>query len=136
MKRTYWSLYYLIGYLIPSGLALIAAPQLALEMLMSNGDYGDVLPRLLGVLLLALGIFVLQIVRLQVTVLYTTTLIVRSAILVCLAGLYFHAGDPLFLVLLGVVGMGFMLTGASYLLDRHSGSAANATGSGNGGKAD
>ena len=118
MKKTHLSLYYLIGYLIPAGLALITAPQPALKLLLSNGNYGEVLPRLLGVVLLALGIIVLQIVRLHAEVLYSTTLIARSVILVCLFGLYLYARDPLFLTLLGIVGFGFVLTGISYWLDR------------------
>ena len=118
MKRTHLSLYYLITYLVLAGLALIAAPQFALKLLLSNGSNGDVMPRLLGVVLLALGIIVLQIVRLKAEALYSTTLIVRSIILVCLLGLYFYARDPFFLVLVGVVGLGVALTGTSYLLDR------------------
>lgn len=120
MKRTHLSLYYLITYLIFAGVALIAAPQFALKLLLSNGNYGDVLPRLLGVVLLALGIVVLQIVRLTVEALYSTTLIVRGIILVCLISLYFYSRDPFFLVLVGVVGLGVMLTGTGYWLDRRA----------------
>ena len=120
MKKTRLSLYYLVGYLIPGGVALIIAPQWALNLLLSNGNYGDVLPRLLGVLLLALGIVILQIVRLHVDALYSTTLVVRSVILVCLLGLYLYSRDPLFLTLLGIVGFGFVLTGISYWLDRRA----------------
>ena len=120
MKKTHLSLYYLIGYLIPGGVALITAPQWTLKLLLSNGNYGDVLPRLLGVLLLALGIVILQIVRLHVDALYNTTLIVRGVILVCLFDLYLYSLDPLFLTLLGIVGFGFVLTGISYWLDRRA----------------
>ena len=81
MQRTHLSLYYLVGYLVPAGIALIAAPQFALKLLLSNGSYGDVMPRLLGVVLLALGIIVLQILRLHAEALYSTTLIARSVIL-------------------------------------------------------
>ena len=70
MKKTHLSLYYLVGYLIPGGVALIIAPQWALKLLFSTGNYGDVLPRLVGVILLALGMVILQIVRLHVDVLY------------------------------------------------------------------
>ena len=118
MKKTHLSLYYLVGYLIPAGVALIIAPQWALTLLLSTGNYGDVLPRLLGVILLALGIVVLQIVRLHVDVLYSSTLMVRGVILVCLFGLYLYSLDPLFLTLLGIVGFGFVLTSISYWLDR------------------
>ncbi len=118
MRRTHLSLYYLVGYLIPAGGALIAAPQFALQLLLSNGNYGDVMPRLLGVVLLALGLVIFRIIRLHVDALYSTTLVVRGVILVCLLGLYLYARDPLFLTLLGIVGFGFVLTGVSYLLDR------------------
>ena len=120
MKRTHLSLYYLIGYLIPAGLALLIAPEFALKLLFSNGDYGDVLPRLLGTVLLALGIVIFQIVRLKIDVLYTTTLVVRGVILACLLGLYLYARDPFFLVLMAIVGFGVLLTGVSYTLDRRS----------------
>ena len=118
MKRTHLSLYYLVGYLIPAGVALIIAPEWALKLLLSTGNYGDVLPRLVGVILLALGMVILQIVRLHVDVLYSATLMVRSVILVCLFALYFYSRDPLFLTLLGIVGFGFVLTSISYWLDR------------------
>ena len=120
MKRTHLSLYYLVGYLIPAGIALIAAPQFVLRLLLSNGNYGDVMPRLVGIVLLALGIIVLQILRLRAVALYSTTLIARSVILVCLVGMYIYARDPLFISLLVIVGLGFVLTGASYLMDRRS----------------
>ncbi|MEX2030528.1 MAG: hypothetical protein WD906_06120 [Anaerolineales bacterium] len=118
MRRTYLSLYYLIGYLVPAGLALFVAPTFTLKLLLSNGLYGEVMPRLLGLVLLALGIVVVQIVRLQVERLYSATLIARSVILAGLLIIYPSSGDPLFLSLLLIVGLGFVLTGASYLLDR------------------
>ena len=118
MKRTHLSLYYLAGYLLFAGVALTLVPQLALQLLLSNGTYGDTLPRLLGVVLFALGVFVLQAIRFGLTQLYTTTLAVRIPILVVLAWLYVTSSDPLFLVLLAIVGLGFVLTGTSYLLDR------------------
>lgn len=120
MKRTHISLYYLVGYLIPAGIGLIAAPEFVLRLLLSNREYGDVMPRLVGFVLLALGIIVLQILRLHAEVLYPTTLIARSVILICLVGLYVYAEDPLFISLLVIVGLGFVLTGASYLMDRRT----------------
>ena len=121
MKKTHLSLYYLFSYLILAGVALIAAPQFAMKLLLSNGDYGDVLPRLLGVVLLALGIVIFQIVRFKVEALYSTTLIVRAIILAVLLGLYLYAHDPFFLVLVGIVGLGVVLTGISYWQDRQGG---------------
>ncbi|MEO5952953.1 MAG: hypothetical protein ABIQ44_10865, partial [Chloroflexia bacterium] len=73
MNKTHLSLYYLIGYLIPSGLALLV-PQFAFKLLFSNGNYGDVIPRLAGLLLLALSDLVFQIIRFKLEMLYTTLL--------------------------------------------------------------
>jgi uncharacterized protein YjeT (DUF2065 family) len=120
MKRTHYSLFYLIGYLIPGGIALLTFPQLTLKLFFSNTDYGDVLPRFVGMLMLALGIIVLQATRYRLEVLYTTALVVRSGMLPIMLGLYLYSGDPLFITLSVVVGIGVVLTGVSYWLDRRS----------------
>ena len=118
MTRTRFSLYYLAGYLVAAGVALIATGQFAMRLLLSNGEYGEALPRLLGVVLLALGILIAQIIRYRLEMLYPTTLVVRGLILAVLAGVYASSRDPFFLVLIGVVGLGVVLTGASYLSER------------------
>ncbi len=48
MNRTGLSLYYLCGYLPIGGLVLLFFPKQGLSLLLSDGDYGDVFPRLLG----------------------------------------------------------------------------------------
>jgi uncharacterized protein YjeT (DUF2065 family) len=118
MKRTRLSLYYLAAYLLGAGVALIFAPSLALTLLFANGHYGDVMPRLLGVVLLALGIVIVQIIRHSLEVLYPTTLIVRTFIMAVLVGLLIYSHDPLFISLMVVVGFGMILTGTSFVLDR------------------
>ncbi len=120
MRRTRLSLYYLAAYLLGAGIALILAPSLALKLLFASGQYGDVLPRLLGVVLLSLGIVIVQIIRHQLEVLYSTTLIVRTLIVAVLVGLFIYSHDPLFISLVVVVGLGMVLTGSSFLLDRRS----------------
>ncbi len=118
MKRTRISLFYLIGYLIPGGFGLLVAPRPALKLLLSNGEYGAVMPRFAGMLMLALGVFVVQAVRHRLEVLYPTALIVRSAMLPILYSFYILSGDPLFLTLLAIVGTGVLFTGVCYALDR------------------
>lgn len=121
------SLYYLAAYLLAAGIALIFAPSFALALLLAGGHYGDVMPRLLGVVLLALGIVIVQIIRNQLEVLYTTTLIVRTLIVAVLAGLLIYSRDPLFISLILVVGLGMVLTGAGYVRDRRSAATAGKT---------
>jgi uncharacterized protein YjeT (DUF2065 family) len=118
MRRTRLSFFYLAAYLLGAGVALVFAPSLALKLLFSNGSYGEVMPRLVGVILLALGLIVVQIIRHRVEALYLTALGVRVVIIVGLVALFIYSKDPLFISLTIVVGIGMILTGTTYLLDR------------------
>ena len=118
MRRTRLSLFYLGTYLPIAGLALLFVPDFATKLLLSNRTYDEVFVRLAGAVLLALGILVIQIIRYRVEVLYSTTLAVRLGLLVVLLWLYALSSDPFFLVLFVVVGVGVVLTGTSYYLDR------------------
>ena len=118
MNRTRLSLYYLAGYLTFAGLALLLVPSFALKLLLSNGDYGETFPRLAGMLLIGLAILVTQIIRHRIEVLYPTTLVVRLFFLVVFAYLFLSSSDPFFLVVFGIVLLGVVLTGYSYLTER------------------
>jgi len=118
MNRTRLSLFYLAGYLILGGLAMSFDPKLAMQLLFAEGDYGDVFPRLVGLLLLALGILVAWIIATRAERMYPGTLVARIVILTGLAGLYFLSLDPFFVSLFVVVLIGFLLTFSCYLADR------------------
>jgi len=118
MKKTRFSLFYLAGYLIPAGLLLLIAPTFSTRLLLSNGNYGDVFPRLAGMLLIGIGVLVVQMIRLHLDMLYTTTLAIRQFFCVCFIVSYLISQDPFFLVLLVIVAFGLVLTGSSYLMDR------------------
>jgi hypothetical protein len=118
MNRTRLSLYYLASYLTVAGLALLLVPTFALNLLLSNGAYGEVFPRLAGMLLLGLAILIVQIIRHRIEVLYPTTLIVRLFFLVVLASLFGISGDPFFLVVFAIVVIGVIFTGYAYLSER------------------
>jgi len=111
------SLFYVIGYLVPGGLGLLVAPQMALKLLFSNGNYGDVMPRMVGMLMVALGVILVQVVRHRQEVLYPTALVIRSGMLPILLSFYILSYDPLFVALLVIVGIGVFFTGVSYWLD-------------------
>jgi uncharacterized protein YjeT (DUF2065 family) len=111
------SLFYVIGYLIPGGLGLLIAPQMALKLLLSNGNYGNVMPRMVGMLMVALGVILLQIVRFRFEALYSTALVIRSGMLPILYSFYILSRDPLFLALMTIVGIGVVFTGVSYWQD-------------------
>src|SRR5262249_24025635 len=96
----------------------IATGQFAMRLLLSNGEYGEALPRLLGVVLLALGILIVQIIRHRLEVLYPTTIAVRVLIVLVLISLFASTRDPFFLVLVGIVGLGLVMIGTSYVIER------------------
>jgi uncharacterized protein YjeT (DUF2065 family) len=112
------SLFYLAGYLILGGLAMGVDPKLAMQLLFAEGDYGDVFPRLVGLLLLALGILVVWIIAVRAERMYPGTLVARIVILTGLAGLYFLSLDPFFVSLFVIVLIGFLLTFSCYMMDR------------------
>jgi hypothetical protein len=118
MNRTRLSLHYLYSYLTVIGLALLCFPKESLRLLLSNGDYGNIMPRFAG-MLMGLGMNVLGIVLSRAEVLYSRTLFVRAFFLVCIITLYAMSHDPFFLVLLAVVGFGFIWTGFSYLSEKN-----------------
>jgi uncharacterized protein YjeT (DUF2065 family) len=118
MNRTRLSLYYLAGYLFPTGLALLFAPQAFLKMLFSNQQYSDAFPQFAGVLLIGLGIVVLTVIRYGSPIFYRMTLILRLVLWAGIFGIWLRSQDPFFLVVLGVLGFGIVLTGSFYLADR------------------
>jgi len=126
MRRTRLSLFYLAGYVLPSGVLLLVAPTFVSGLLLSNQAYDEPAMRLAGLVLIALGVFVVQLIRLHVEVMYTTTLIVRSILSLGLLWLAVSTGNPFFAVVLAVVLFGVALTGLSYLLDRRDAQLAPA----------
>ena len=127
MRRTHLSLYYLAGYILPSGLLLLIAPAFATKLLLSNHTYDEAPLRLAGLVLIALGLLIVQIIRHRVEALYTTTLVVRSVLSLGLLWLLVSTGDPFFGVVLVVVLIGIALTGTSYLVDRREAASRAAT---------
>jgi hypothetical protein len=118
MNRTRLSLYYLCSYLLIGGVVLLFFPKEGLRLLLSKGDYGDVFPRVVGMLLTGLGIVVLSIIRLRAEALYPVTLIVRAFFLTCICVFFLMTRDPLFLVVFAIIWLGFVLTGLSYFAER------------------
>lgn len=120
MKRTWLSLIYETGYLLVAGIFLLAAPDTAFNLLFSNHSYGDVLPRLMGTVLLSIGIVFVQIVRMHIEGLYTTTIFVRVPLMAVNIGLFLYSGNPLFLTLFVIVTLGVVFTVTGYVLDQRS----------------
>ena len=54
LPRTRLSLYYLVGYTLPVGAALMFVPQMTMSLLLTNHAYDDLGLRMFGVLLFSL----------------------------------------------------------------------------------
>jgi len=118
MPKTRLSLFYLGSYLLIIGIGLLLAPHETLTILQSTGDYGDVFPRLSGMLMSGMGLSIFGMIRARSQDLYPATLFIRVYFIACILALYERTHDPLFLVLTTIVGLGFVLTLGSYVLDR------------------
>jgi hypothetical protein len=122
-------IWYVAGYLVLSGVALLLAPRGALAAMLTNTDYGNIMPRWVGMLSVAMGTLVGQIVRLRIAALYPLSFFMPAAMLVGFVGLYLQSANPLFLVVSAVVGVGVAATGTSMLLARAKAAAVTPQGS-------
>ncbi len=118
MNKTRLSLYYLGSYLVLIGVGLLLAPDETLRILQSDGEYGDVFPRVAGMLMSGLGLSIFGMIRARSLKQYPATLFMRVYFIACFIAFYVTTRDPLFLVLIGIVGLGLVLTLAAYLRDR------------------
>ena len=120
MNKTRLSLFYLGSYLVLIGLGLLFAPHGTLKILQSNRHYDDIFVRIAGMLMSGLGLSIFGMIRANAFELYPATLFMRVYFISCFVAFYAMTRDPLFLVLIGIVGLGLVLTLGSYLLDRKS----------------
>ena len=118
MARALRSLYYPAFYLTTTGLALVLAPDVALKLLFSSGHYGDVMPRMAGAVIVALGMIVIQVIRQRAESLYPTLVAARVMLCTVWMGLYLYRRDPFFLIVFGVVAVGMVWTAVGLVLDR------------------
>jgi uncharacterized protein YjeT (DUF2065 family) len=119
-SRTHLSLFYVVTYLTISGLGLTLAPQWTLRLLFSNGHYESTALRFAGIFILGLGAIVTQVIRFRLDVLYPTLIGVRVFFCAAYVVLYATTGDPFFLSVLGVVGLGLAMSSLSFALDRRA----------------
>jgi len=102
------TLIYLAAYLLFGGLGLLVTPGLTVRLLLSNGNYGDVMPRLVGMFMIALGGVIVQFLRARDYRYYRYTVVARSFIVVALTAVYLRARDPLLIVLDAIVLVGLL----------------------------
>jgi len=124
MPKTRLSLYYVATYLLFVGFGLLLTPHLTMVLLLSNTTYDSIMLRMIGMLFIGLGFFMVQFIRLEVNALYPSTILVRGVFSVCLVAFYLMTLNPFFLCLLVMVVLGVVLTGLALFSDRKNHSAS------------
>jgi uncharacterized protein YjeT (DUF2065 family) len=107
MKRTRGSLFYLAGYLFPTGLCLLLAPQWFMKLLFANHEYSDAFPQFSGTLLIGIGIVVVTVILYGNPLFYRMTLAVRISLWLGTLGIYLHTERTSFLRFWRSLGWGF-----------------------------
>jgi len=118
VPRTRLSLYYLVGYTLPVGVALMFVPQMTMSLLFTNHAYDDLGLRMFGVLLFSLGMVASGMIINNASRAYPVTLFVRGFIIAALFVLYTQYGDPALLVIDLVVTVGWALTFLGWRKDK------------------
>src|SRR3989475_11166270 len=99
------TLIYLTSYLFLGGLGLLVFPDLALPLLLSNGSYGDVMPRVVCMFMVVLSGFIFQFVYRRDYRYYTYAAFARYFIFLVLMALRFTTSDRLFLLRYALVSV-------------------------------
>ncbi len=102
------TLSYLAVYLLFGGLGLAFFPALALNLFQSNGDYGQIMPRVAGMLMLGLSGIIGLFIYYEDFKYYPYSVYIRSFFVLFLFFLYFRSGDPLFIVLNVIILIGLL----------------------------
>lgn len=99
---------YLSTYLAVGGIGFAFFPTQILQLFLSNGDYGDIMPRIVGMFMCALSFLIFKILRNEDWKYYSATIYVRSLIVIFLFVLFYKSGDPMLLVVNGIVLIGLI----------------------------
>jgi hypothetical protein len=101
-------LLYVSGYLVVGGLGLAFVPDFFLDVFQSDQDYGDVMPRVAGMFMLALGGLLGSMVYREDYTYYPASIVVRTLIVVFLLYLFTIDEDPFFLLINVIVLVGLV----------------------------
>jgi hypothetical protein len=118
MPKTRRSLFYLATYLFLTGAAFFLAPQATLKLLLANHSYEDPFVQFTGVLMIGLSVVVVNVILFGNPKFYRATLLARIPMWLMILWIYIQTQDPVFIIVLSVLGLGIVITGTSYLIER------------------
>ncbi|MDH3655144.1 MAG: hypothetical protein OEN21_12805 [Myxococcales bacterium] len=102
---------YLFSYLAVAAIGFGLAPTLTLKLFLSNGDYGEILPRLLGAMMGVLSFLLFMIYRQGDWPKYSPfTMMARTPLVLFIFYLFYVSRDPMFLIINAIVLVGLVTT--------------------------
>ena len=99
---------YLSSYLTLGGIGFAFFPQFTLDLFFSNGEYGDIMPRVAGMFMVALGGLVGCMAGNNDLRYYNYSVFIRTAMTAFIIWLYTITADPLFITILVIVLIGLI----------------------------
>ena len=110
---------YLISYLAVAAVGFGLFPKLTFDLFLSNGDYGEILPRLLGAMMGVLSFLLFVIYREGDWPKYSPyTMMARTPLVLFIFYLYAVSRDPMFLIINAIVLLGLVTTAVGTVLER------------------
>ncbi|MEM6724791.1 MAG: hypothetical protein AAF598_12180, partial [Bacteroidota bacterium] len=96
--------------LAAAGTGLFLFPQFMLRALQSNEDYPSVIVQFAGMFMMVLSIFVFKVIQESLVSHYQLTIYLRLFMSACLIWFYVQTINPLFLIVLGILVVGLLLS--------------------------
>ena len=110
---------YLISYLAVAAVGFGLFPALTLKLILSNGDYGVIMPRLLGAMMGVLSFLLFMIYRKGDWQRYSPfTMMARTPLVLFIFYLYYLSRDPMFLIINAIILLGLITTAIGTALHR------------------
>jgi hypothetical protein len=107
---------YLISYLAVAAIGFALFPALTLKLFFSNGDYGVILPRLLGAMMGVLSFLLFMIYRQGDWPKYSPfTMMARTPLVLFI---FYLSRDPMFLIINAIILPGLITTAVGTALQR------------------
>ena len=113
MKKVTWI--YLTTYLCIGGIGFAFIPDMTLKLFLSNGDYGNIMPRVAGIFMIALGGLIGTMTYNNDLRYYSYSVFIRTGLVAFFVWLFIISSDPLFIVILAIVLIGLLPSWYLYL---------------------
>ena len=121
MRLKRLSLIYPATILTFGGLGFALLPEFTLDLLQSNQDYGDVMPRLVGMFMVGLGSLLGLFAAKKDYTYYGYSIVARTGFFIFFFVLYSIDQDPLFLVFPALVSVGLIASIFVYISESRAG---------------